>query len=149
MKSSINTDPKLANVTVRGASRPSRLKLGHWLGVLPFFIFSCLFLVGPMLVLAYRSLEAPKGGLTLGNYSQLANETVINAYAMSIRISLTTAILGGMIGFLIAWAVSIGDLPRPFRSIATTFSGVASNFAGVPLASAFVFTLGRVGAITA
>jgi putative spermidine/putrescine transport system permease protein len=74
---------------------------------------------------------------------------VIDAYSLSIRVSLTTAILGGLIGFLVAWAVSIGGLPRPFRSLTTTFSGVASNFAGVPLAAAFIFTLGRVGVVTA
>jgi putative spermidine/putrescine transport system permease protein len=68
---------------------------------------------------------------------------------MSIRNSLTTAVLGGIIGFLLAWAVSIGGLPLPLRSLTSTFSGVASNFAGVPLATAFVFTLGRVGVITA
>jgi putative spermidine/putrescine transport system permease protein len=119
------------------------------LGVLPFFIFSALFLIGPTLILAFRSLEKAGGGLTLDNYRQLATESVLNAYGMSIRISLTTAILGGLIGFLIAWAVSIGGLPRPFRSLTTTFSGVASNFAGVPLAAAFVYTLGRVGVITA
>jgi putative spermidine/putrescine transport system permease protein len=67
---------------------------------------------------------------------------------MSIRISLTTALIGGLFGFLLAWAVSMGRLPRPIRSGLTTFSGVASNFAGVPLAAAFIFTLGRVGAIT-
>jgi putative spermidine/putrescine transport system permease protein len=33
--------------------------------------------------------------------------------------------------------------------LTTTFSGVAANFAGVPLATAYVFTLGRVGLITA
>ena len=132
-----------------GAKRPPWLALGQWFGVLPFFIFSALFLIGPTLVLAYRSLEAPQGGLTLEFYRQLLDETVINAYSMSIKISLTTSILGGIIGFLIAWAVSIGGLPRPFRSFTTTFSGVASNFAGVPLAAAFIFTLGRVGVITA
>ena len=68
---------------------------------------------------------------------------------MSIRISLTTALIGGVIGFLLAWAVSMGGLPRPVRSGLTTFSGVASNFAGVPLAAAFIFTLGRIGVITA
>lgn len=99
-------------------------------------------------MLAYRSLEGAEGGLTLKHYGELVSDTVLNAYLMSIRISLTTAILGGIIGFLVAWAISIGGLPRPFRAITTTFSGVASNFAGVPLASAFVFTLGRVGLIT-
>ena len=142
------TDSQLVNSTVEGAKRPPRLHIGYWLGVLPFFVFSGLFLIAPLLVLAYRSLEANDGGLTLDNYRQLATETVLSSYGMSIRISLTTAILGGLIGFLIAWAVAIGGLPRPFRSIISTFSGVASNFAGVPLAVAFVYTLGRVGVVT-
>lgn len=143
-----NTDPQSVNPIVGGAKRPPRFQLGHWLGVLPFFVFSGLFLIAPTLVLAYRSLERSGGGLTLDNYRQLATDTVINAYGMSIRISLTTAILGGLIGFLIAWVVSMGGLPPRFRLITTTFSGVAANFAGVPLASAFVFTLGRIGVIT-
>jgi putative spermidine/putrescine transport system permease protein len=108
-----------------------------------------MFLIGPTLVLAYRSLEAPGGGLTLEHYRLLTSEAVVGAYGMSIRISLTSAILGGIIGFLIAWAISIGGLPRPLRSITSTFSGVASNFAGVPLAAAYIFTLGRVGVVTA
>jgi putative spermidine/putrescine transport system permease protein len=149
MKSSQTSDPQLANSTVGGASRPPRLPIGQWLGVIPFFVFSGLFLIAPTLVLAFRSLEGLDGLLTLDNYRQLVSPTVVDAYAMSIRISLTTAILGGLIGFLMAWAVSMGGLPGPFRSITGTFSGVASNFAGVPLAAAFVYTLGRVGVITA
>jgi putative spermidine/putrescine transport system permease protein len=149
MKSSQTSDPQLSNVTVGGASRPPRLNFGHWLGVIPFFVFSGLFLIAPTLILAYRSLEGANGGLTLENYQQLVSDTVISAYAMSIKISLTTAILGGLIGFLIAWVVSMGGLPPRFRLITTTFSGVAANFAGVPLASAYVFTLGRVGLVTA
>jgi putative spermidine/putrescine transport system permease protein len=132
-----------------GARRPPRFQFGRWLGVLPFFVFSGLFLIGPILVLAYRSLEGPDGGLTLDNYRELTNPTVLASYGLSIRISLTTALIGGLFGFFLAWAVSMGRLPRPFRSGITTFSGVASNFAGVPLAAAFIFTLGRIGAITA
>jgi len=148
MRPSVNTDPKSTNSKEGGALRPPRFQIGNWLGVLPFFIFSALFLIGPTVVLAYRSFESKEGGLTLENYSQLINPTVVDAYRLSIQVSLTTALLGGIIGFFLAWAISIGGLPRPFRSITSTFSGVASNFAGVPLASAFVFTLGRVGAAT-
>jgi putative spermidine/putrescine transport system permease protein len=148
MKATLPSDNQLTSSNVRGAKRPSRLQLG-WLGVLPFFIFSALFLIGPTVLLAFRSLEGSDGSLTLDNYLQLANPTVIDAYALSIRVSLTTAILGGLIGFMIAWAISIGGLPRPFRALTSTFSGVASNFAGVPLAAAYIFTLGRVGVITA
>ena len=47
-----------------------------------------------------------------------------------------------------AYAVTIGRLPRFVRSGLLTFSGVASNFAGVPLAFAFIATLGRIGLLT-
>lgn len=144
-----STNSQSVNSTVGGALRPPRTPIRHWLGLLPFFVFSGLFLIGPTLILAYRSFEGLDGGLTLNNYRELASDTVMNSYGMSIKISLTTAILGGLIGFLVAWVVSMGGLPPRFRLITSTFSGVAANFAGVPLASAFVFTLGRVGLITA
>lgn len=144
------SNSKSVTTTVGGAPRPPRTQVWNWLGLLPFFIFSGLFLIAPTLILGYRSLESSTGeGLTFDNYRQLISPTVISAYGMSIRISLTSAVLGGIIGFLMAWAVSVGGLSPRFRIIATTFSGVASNFAGVPLASAFVFTLGRVGLVTA
>jgi putative spermidine/putrescine transport system permease protein len=133
---------------VGGAKRPPRRRFGRWLGVLPFFVFSGLFLIGPAVILAYRSLESPDGGLTLDNYKALTSPTVMAAYGQSIRLSLTTALIGGLFGFLLAWAVSMGGLGRSVRGGLTTFSGVASNFAGVPLAAAFIFTLGRVGVIT-
>lgn len=148
MKSSLSINPPSTNSAVEGAKRPSRLRIGQWLGVLPFFVFSALFLIGPLLILALRSLECSDGRFCLDNYRQLTTETVLSSYAMSIRISLTTAILGGLFGFLIAWAISLGGLSPSLRSITTTFSGVASNFAGVPLAAAYIFTLGRIGVIT-
>ncbi len=45
-------------------------------------------------------------------------------------------------------AVVLGGLPQWIRGPLLTFSGVASNFAGVPLAFAFLATLGRVGLVT-
>ena len=132
-----------------GARRPPRFRITDWLGVVPFFLFSGMFLIGPTLILAYRSLEDVDGGLTLENYANIATPEVIQSYGLSIRISLTTALLGGIFGFLLAWAVSLGGLPSGFRTGLSTFSGVASNFAGVPLAQAFVSTLGRIGIVTA
>ena len=115
--------------------------------MLPFFLFSGMFLIG-LVILAYRSLEAPDGSLTLDNYRALTDANVLAAYGMSIRLSLLTAVVGGVFGFLLAWASpwAVWGV-RPVPDLAA-FSGVASNFAGVPLAAAFVFTLGRVGVIT-
>ena len=44
--------------------------------------------------------------------------------------------------------MTLGDLPHWLRGPVLTFSGVASNFAGVPLAFAFLATLGRLGLVT-
>jgi putative spermidine/putrescine transport system permease protein len=44
--------------------------------------------------------------------------------------------------------VILGGLPRILRTALMTFSGVAANFAGVPLALAFTFTLGQLGFLT-
>jgi putative spermidine/putrescine transport system permease protein len=120
-----------------------------WLGVIPFFLFAILFLILPSLRLFIGSFTDNAGRFTVNNILQLFEQkSILDAYWLSIRISAVTAIGGGIFGFLLAYAVTIGGLPRPIRSMLITFSGVASNFAGVPLAFAFVATLGRTGIIT-
>jgi putative spermidine/putrescine transport system permease protein len=121
-----------------------------WLGVLPFFLFAVLFLILPSMRLFVGSFTNNEGRFTVDNVLQLFEQkNILDAYWLSIRISAVTAIGGGILGFLLAYAVTVGGLPIPVRSALITFSGVASNFAGVPLAFAFVATLGRTGIITA
>lgn len=120
-----------------------------WLGVVPFFIFAILFLLLPSFRLITASFSAPDGSFTLNNIRQLFTEPlIVNSYRISIQISAVTALGGGIFGFLLAYAVTVGGLPKQLRSVLITFSGVASNFAGVPLAFAFVATLGRQGFVT-
>ena len=120
-----------------------------WVGVLPFFIFVMAFLLLPSATIFVGSFQNPQGQFTLDNLAGLLRPNIRRAYALSIQISAATALGGGLFGFLLAYAVTIGGLPRPVRSTLITFSGVASNFAGVPLAFAFISTLGRTGFITA
>jgi len=127
---------------------PRRSRWAAWLGVLPFFAFAILFLLLPIGFLVVGSFQGQDGGVTLQNYADLSQQSIVEAYGTSIEISLVTAIVGGIFGFLLAYAVILGGLPRFLRTALMTFSGVASNFAGVPLALAFVFTLGNVGLVT-
>jgi putative spermidine/putrescine transport system permease protein len=117
------------------------------MGVVPFFVFATMFLVIPTSYLVVGSFQDQAGSFTVQNYLDLTQPRPANAYMASIEISLVTAILGGVFGFLLAYAVISGGLPGPLRTIVMTFSGVASNFAGVPLALAFMFTIGRTGFI--
>ena len=79
---------------------------------------------------------------------ELQQPSIVTAFANGIEISLVTAVVGGLFGFMLAYAVILGGLPRFLRTALMTFSGVASNFAGVPLALAFIFTIGFQGMIT-
>lgn len=122
----------------------------NWLGVAPFFLFAILFLILPSLRLFIGSFTDSDGNFTFKNLLDLiTHKNILDAYWLSIRISAVTAIGGGIFGFLLAYTVTVGGLPRPLRSALITFSGVASNFAGVPLAFAFVATIGRTGIVTA
>ncbi|WP_225772668.1 ABC transporter permease subunit [Inquilinus sp. Marseille-Q2685] len=126
---------------------PSRINWA-WLGVAPFFLFALLFLVLPTGYLLVGSFQTPDGSFTLDNIANLFQQSILDAYWISIRISLASALLGALIGFFLAYAAVMGGLPGWIRPTLMTFCGVASNFAGVPLAFAFIATLGRLGLVT-
>jgi putative spermidine/putrescine transport system permease protein len=128
-----------------GSTRRSRA----WLGVLPFFAFVTAFLLVPMSFLVVGSFQARDGSLTVNNYAATASSGyIVDSFATSIEISAVTAIVGGVFGLALAYSVILGGLPGIFRSALMTFSGVAANFGGVPLALAFTFTLGALGFVT-
>lgn len=129
-------------------ARPAPLPWRNWIGVIPFFIFAFMFIVLPSVTLLVGAFKDNTGKVTLANFAGIFDPSVLNAYWVTIKISLVTAIGGGLLGFLMAYAVTVGKLPTPVRSALMTFSGVASNFAGVPLAFAFIATLGRTGLMT-
>ena len=120
----------------------------NWLGLLPFFIFAVAFLLIPSASLFVDSFRNSSGQFTFDNILNLSQPPIPESYSMSIRVSAFTALLGGILGFLLAYAITIGGLPGWVKSLVMTFSGVASNFAGVPLASAFISILGRTGFVT-
>lgn len=120
-----------------------------WLGLLPFLLFAVLFLFLPSVSIFFRSFQDRSGNFTIENIIALFTvRDIINAYRTSLTISVITAVGGGIFGFLLAYSVIMGGLPSSLRSFLLTFSGVASNFAGVPLAFAFVATMGNAGLVT-
>ncbi len=120
----------------------------RWLGILPFLIFALLFLILPTLNIVVGAFLDNKGNPTLANIAGLFAPSILSAFAISIKLSLATALFGCLGGFLVAAAVTFGGLPQWLRNMILTFSGVASNFAGVPLSFAFIATLGRLGLVT-
>src|SRR5258706_5983797 len=118
-------------------ARPALTKISWaWLGLMPFFLFAIFFLLYPSSTIVVGTFQDSKtGGFTFQNVLNLLKDPyVLNAYWLSIKISIVTALCGGIFGFILAYSAIRGGLPRFMRSILMTFSGVASNFAGIPLA---------------
>ena len=134
-------------MTDRPLPRPFRLPVA-WLGLLPFAAFTLLFLILPTMRIVIGAFQTGDGGFTLQNIADLNTASIRSAYWTSVKLSLISAALGCAVGFAMAAAVVFGGLPKGIRGPLLTFSGVASNFAGVPLAFAFIATLGPAGLIT-
>jgi putative spermidine/putrescine transport system permease protein len=143
------TATEVASGAIRPGNRLGRRRLSlAWLGTVPFFAYALLFLflpAGEVLVGAFKGVHA---GWTFHNLRALFNEPFRGAYVSSIKISLVTAVAGGLLGFAIAYAAIREGTPRWVRGAITTFSGVAANFGGIPLAFAFIATVGNVGIVT-
>lgn len=119
-----------------------------WLGLAPFFLFCLLFLILPVLYLINGALQTPDGRYSLETMLSLRDPQFMSSYWLSIRLSAVSAASGTIFGLLLCCALLLGGLPGWVRRAFLTFSGVASNFAGVPLAFAFIATLGRLGLVT-
>lgn len=119
-----------------------------WLGVVPFFAFVIAFLFYPALSIVVQTFLDQGRNPTFQNIRDLNQPFIISSYLYTIELSAVTALIGGGLGFLLAYAITLGRLPSWIRSSILTFSGVASNFAGIPLAFAFIATVGVQGLIT-
>jgi putative spermidine/putrescine transport system permease protein len=140
----------VAHDSLRPGPPPGRRRRSFaWLGVVPFFAFATLFLILPAATVMIGAFKSDSGGYTTDNVTSIVRSSNLRkAFEESIRISLTTAILGGLLGLLIAYAATRKGTPGWIRSAFGTFSGVAANFGGIPLAFAFIATLGTIGIVT-
>lgn len=49
----------------------------------------------------------------MANLAHLARPDIVNCYIITVKISAVTAIAGGLFGFLVAYAVTMGACPGP------------------------------------
>lgn len=127
----------------------SAYALTGWLGFVPFFLFCLLFELLPAVMIVESSfIDGTTGSLTLNNFQRIFEQTdKIHAFQNSILLSLIAALISAIVGFLAAYGVY--NLRASWlRNLLVGFSSVAANFAGVPLAFAFISTLGVTGYVT-
>lgn len=125
-----------------------RRRLPGWVGIAPFLLTAFLFLIWPAYAVVLQAFQRADGGFTLDNIATAAEPQYRSAFLTSALLSLVTALIGGVLGTLLTYAVSTLERPRFLKSAMSTFSGVASQFGGVPLAFAFVASIGSAGLVT-
>jgi putative spermidine/putrescine transport system permease protein len=134
--------------TTRGAGKPSRRRSAVWLGLTPFAIYIILFLAIPAVLAVGSGFFTREGAFTLSNFSALADPSVQSDYVGTLGLSAATAVIGGIIGALVCFAL-LGTKPDGgLRTAIDSASSVLAQFGGVMLAFAFIVTFGLNGIIT-
>lgn len=120
----------------------------YLIGLLPFFLIAFLFEILPLANIVIESFSKTGGnGFTLEHFvkiftTRLYQQSIFN----SLWISIFSALAGIIIAFLGAKAANAAS--AKVHNIFTSVLNITSNFAGVPLAFAFMILLGNVGILT-
>jgi putative spermidine/putrescine transport system permease protein len=117
------------------------------LGTVPFFAYVAVFLVIPTLVVVIGAF-AGDGGFTWSNVTALGDAYILEAFGRSILLSAVTAVIGALLGALLAYALVTAKPDGLLRRVVTAASGVLAQFGGVTLAFAFIATIGLSGFLT-
>ncbi|MEV8434461.1 ABC transporter permease subunit [Streptomyces sp. HUAS 31] len=129
-----------------------RRAVGGWLAVLPLLVFTALAFGLPALAMLNGAFTAKDPATAATSYTadNLTNSlqgAYLTALLGSVKLSAVSAALGTLFGLPLAQAVVTSRF-RALREAVLTASGVLANFGGVPLAFAFVATLGNAGVLT-
>lgn len=122
----------------------------HRLGLivaLPFAAFVALFLVYPTIVVLYKAIT-PAGSFGTDALTRAVSGTYRTGFINSIALSGWTALIGGIIGVLLALTIKSLSRPRWLHPTLDSWSAVASQLGGVGLAFAFIATIGAQGILT-
>ncbi len=113
----------------------------------PFALYFAVFLGWPTVLVLVRAFT-PGGHFSLSGMSRAISGPYRSSFMLSMKLSLLSSILGGMIG--LAVALQLRHLTRPvwLRSLIDGWAAVASQLGGIPLAFAFVAALGTQGLVT-
>uniref|UniRef100_UPI00345D917C ABC transporter permease n=1 Tax=Thomasclavelia sp. TaxID=3025757 RepID=UPI00345D917C len=115
--------------------------------LLPFLIMVVLFEILPLINIFIESFSKVGGGFTFEHFTRIfTTRLYLQSIYNSVWISVFSAVCGIIIAFLGAKACNHAS--SKVRNVFTTILNITSNFAGVPLAFAFMILLGNVGILT-
>jgi len=116
--------------------------------VLPFLAYVIVVLGVPTAAIVNYAFRSNAGHFTWQNlHSILSGGQYRAGFETSLKLALVTAIVPGVLGTFIAYAISTSQ-HAPFKRITSATSGVLAQFGGVNLAFMFIASFGFVGVAT-
>src|SRR5262249_19652725 len=91
---------------------PRRRRSWAWVGLLPFFAFLGMFLLYPTVTVFGQALS----GGHLGAMREAITGQYQRSFVASLKLSLVTAVLGGILGVMLAYALATLEHPKFLRS---------------------------------
>lgn len=123
----------------------------HWvrdaLPLLPFLAVVMVFLIVPTVTVLVSAVYAD-GVFSFERITALFSETALNALWKSVLLSGTTALLGALLGAVLAWLIVSSPPSSMVRRAVISLCSVLAQFGGVALAFAFLATVGLNGVLT-
>ncbi|WP_181803638.1 ABC transporter permease [Streptomyces shenzhenensis] len=137
---------------VSAASQKRRRRAPGWIAVVPLLVFTAVAFGLPAVAMLNGAftVKDPTTGVssyTGRNLTDSLQGPYLTALVGSVKLSALSALIGAVVGLPLAQAV-VSSRSRALREAVLTASGVLANFGGVPLAFAFVATLGNAGVLT-
>ncbi|MGW2724706.1 ABC transporter permease [Streptomyces sp. NPDC001492] len=134
------------------ASVKRRRRVPGWLAVVPLLVFVAVAFGVPAIAMlngAFSVKDQATGAssYTAQNLTTSLHGAYLTSLLGSVKLSAVSAGLGTVLGLPLAQVVVTSRF-QALRNAALTASGVLANFGGIPLAFAFVATLGNAGVLT-
>ncbi|MER7979798.1 ABC transporter permease subunit [Streptomyces sp. NPDC095817] len=132
--------------------RRRRRRAPGWLAVAPLLVFVAIAFGIPALAMlngafTVKDQATAASSYTMDNLTGSFQGAYLTALIGSVKLSAVSAGIATVLGLPLAQAVVTSRF-RALREAVLTASGVLANFGGVPLAFAFVATLGNSGVLT-
>ncbi|WP_026576287.1 ABC transporter permease subunit [Bacillus sp. UNC438CL73TsuS30] len=116
--------------------------------IIPFFLIILLFLFVPLFFMILSSFQGNGGtGFTFDQYKEIIKNVYYHqAFKNSILISLFSSLIAIILAVFATYSITL--FSKRIQDRILVFANMTANFAGIPLAFAFIVLLGNSGLFT-
>lgn len=129
-------------------ARVSRGRRSAWIGSVPFFLYTGIFLLLPTLLVVIGAFRDRERNFSLAGIQLVFSQQTLQIFWTTALLSFMTAAIGAVVGALASYALATSPEGSVLRRVYTALCSVLAQFGGVMLAFAFIALIGRNGTFT-